>query len=210
MGPVGVVVTEPMADITTGACEGAAGYDQRPQARASVDQGAAACFTHHGAEEVMGVVFRQTVRVDEIGVKGEIAKGTGCVVDGIWWIDEVAVRYAHHGAWSSNLPLFESLPTPYAAVLGRLKVRWKPGNRVSCVRADWWRCRGVIVGSGESCGVTAWVGAEVGGFVHVDPKSIDVNAILWIKEAREFVVPIALRGWIEPVREGGDTGPDDT
>lgn len=158
----------------------------------------------------MGVVFRQTVRVDEIGVKGEITKGAGCVVDSIWRVDEVAVWYAHHGACSSNLPLSEGLPTPYAAVRGRLEVCWKPGNRVSCVRANWWRCRGVIVGSSESCWVTAWVGAEVGGFVHVDPKSIDINAIRWIKEAGKFVVPIALCCWIEPVREGGDTGPDDT
>lgn len=210
VGPIGVVVTEPMADVTTGTRESAASYDQRPQARATVDEGSAACFTHHGTEEVMGVVFRKTVGVDQIGVKSEIANGAGFVVDRIWWIDEVAIWQTHHGARSSNLSLFEVLAPSYTAGRGRLEIRWKSGNRVSCIRADWWRCRGVIVGGRESCWVTARVGAEVGGFVHVDPKSIDVNAIGWIKESGKFPVPIVLCSWIEPVREGGDTWPDDT
>ena len=198
-----------MADVTAGACEGAAGYDQRSQARATVDQSAAARFAHHGAEEVMGVVFRKTVGVDEVRVEGEIADGAGCVVDGIWWVDEVAVGHAHHGACSSDLSPFQGLAPPDAAGGGGLKVCWKPGDWISCVRADRWRCRGIIVGSGESCWVTAWVLAEVGGFVHVDPKSINVNTVGWTEEAGEFAVPIALGGRIEPVREGGDTRPDD-
>lgn len=158
----------------------------------------------------MGVVFRKTVGMDDIGVESEIAKGAGCVVDGIWWVDEVAIWQAHHRACSSDLSLFDGLPPPYAARRGGLEVRWKPGDWVPGVRADWWRCGGVIVGSGESCWVTARVGAEVGGFVHVDPKTIDVNAIRRIKEAGKLIVPITLRSWIEPVRKGGDTGPDDT
>lgn len=156
----------------------------------------------------MGVVLGKAVGVNEIGVKREIANGAGCVVDGIWWVDEVAVWQAHHAARSSHLSLFEALPPLYAAGGGGLEVCWKSGDRIACVRADWWRCRGVIVGGGERCWVTARVGAEVGGFIHVDPEGIDVNTIRWTEEAREFAVPIALGGRIEPVWEGGDTGPD--
>ena len=157
----------------------------------------------------MGVVFRETVGVDEIGVKGFIAKGAGDVVDGIWWVDEVAVRQTHHGTCSPDLSLFEGLTAPYAAGGRGLEVCWKPGDWVACVGADWWRCRGIIIRSGESCRVTAWVGAEVGGFVHVDPESINVHTIRWVEEAGEFAVPIVLGVWIEPVWEGGDTRPDD-
>ena len=91
VGPVGIVIAEPMANVAAGACEGAAGYDQRSKACAAVKHGAAARFAHHRAIKVMGVVFGKAVRVDQIGVDGEIAKGTGFVVDGIWWIKEVAV-----------------------------------------------------------------------------------------------------------------------
>ena len=209
MEPIGVVVAEPMADVTTGACERAAGYDHRSQAGAAIEHGAAACFAHHGAKEVMGVVFSKAVGVDQIGVEGEIADGAGCVVNGIWRINEVAIWQTHHGACSPNLSLLEVMPPPYAAGGGGLEVCWKPRDWVACIWADWWRCRGITVGGGESCWVTARVCAEIGGFVHVDPESINVNAIRCTEEAGEFAVPIALGSWIEPVGEGGDTRPDD-
>lgn len=207
--PIGVVVAEPVADVAAGACKGAAGYDQGSQAGPAVEHGASTRFAHHGAEEIMGVIFGKAVGVDEIGVKGEIANGVGCVVDGIWRVDEVAVWEAHHGACSSDLSLFEGLPPPYAARGGGLEVCGKPRDWVACVGADWWRCRGVAVGGGESCWVTARVGAEVGGFVHVNPECIDVNAIRWTEETGKLSIPIALSGWIEPVWECGDTRPDD-
>ena len=199
-----------MADIATGACEGAAGYDQRSEAGTAVEHGAAACFTHHGTKEVMGVVFGKAIRVDKTSVEGEIANGTGCVVDVIWWVNEVAVWQAHHSAWGSNLSLVKDLTPLYAARGGGLEVYWKPGDWVACVGADWWRCRGITVENGESCWVTAGVRAEIGGFVHVDPETVDVNAIRCTKEAGEFAVPVALGGWIEPVWEGRNPRPDDT
>ena len=156
----------------------------------------------------MGIVLRKAIGVDEIRVDGEITKGAGCVVDGIWWVEEVTVWQAHHGACSSNLSRPETLPPPYAAIGGGLEIGWKPGDRVACVWADWWRWRGVAVRGSESCWVTARIGAEVGGFVHIDPKTIDVNAIRCTEKAGELAVPVALSGWIEPVWEGGDTGPD--
>ena len=142
----------------------------------------------------MGVVFGKAVGVDKIGVDGEITKSTGFVVDGICRVKEVTVGQPHHGACSPDLSLFEDLPPPYAAGGRRLKVSWKPGNRVACVRADWGNWRGITVRGGESCWVTARIGAEVGGFVHVDPKPIDVDAIGWTEKAGEFAVPVALGG----------------
>ena len=147
--------------------------------------------------------------MDETGVEGEVAQGIGRVVDGVLWVNEVAVGQTHHGACSPNLPLLDNLAPPYPAAGGGLEVCGKPGDGVACIGADWWRRRGITVKDGESGWVTTWVGAEVGGFVHIDPKSIDIYAIRWTEEAGEFAVPIALGVGIEPVREGGDTRPDD-
>ncbi len=115
--PVGVVVAEPVANEASRTCEGAAGYDQGSESGAAIEQGAAACFAHHGAKEVVGVVFSKAVRMDEASVDSEVTDGTGSVVDGVWWVDEVAVGQPHHGACSSNLSLFESSssPAPYTA-----------------------------------------------------------------------------------------------
>ena len=206
--PIGVVVAEPVANVAAGACEGATGYDQRSKTGAAVEQGAAAGLAHHGAEKIMSIVFGKAVGVDETGVESEIANRTSCVVDGIWGVEEVAVWQAHHGTCSTNLSLFEDLPPPYAAGGGGLEICGKTRDWVACVGADRWRCRGVIISDGKSCWIKARVGAEVGGFVHVDPESIDIDAVRWIKEAREFAVPIALGGWVEPVWEGRDTRPD--
>ena len=156
----------------------------------------------------MSVIFSITAGVNEIGADGEIAQGTGCVVDGIWWGEEVAVGQTHLGACSSDLSLIEVLPPPNTAVGRGLEVCWETRNWVACVGAHGWHWRGITVRGGESCWVTARIGAEVGSLIHVNPESININAIRWTEERREFAVPVALGGRIEPVWKGGDTRPD--
>lgn len=207
--PVGIVVTKPVTNVAAGACKGAAGYDQRSKTGAAIKHGAAARFAHHRAVQIVGVVFGKAVGVDKICVDGEITKSIRAVVDGICWIKKVTVGQPQFGACSPDLSLFD-LPPPYAAVGRRLEVCWKPGNRVTCVRADRRNWRGITVRSGERCWITARIGAEVGGLVHVDPKPINVNAIGWTEKAGEFAIPVALGVFIKPIRESGDTRPDDT
>ena len=206
MRPIGIIVTKPVANVAAGACKGAASYDQRSETGATVEHGAATCLTHHRAKEVVSVVFGQAIGVDKIGVDGQITEGTSFVVDGIWRGKKIAVWQPHFGACSSNLSLYEG--SPHAAGVGGLEVCGESGNWVACIRADCWDWRWITIRGGESCWVTAWIGAEVGGFVHVNPKCIDVNAISWAEEAREFAVPIALGGWVEPVWKSGNTRPD--
>ena len=107
MGPVGIIVAKPVANVAASAGKGAAGYDQRSETGATVEHGATTCFTHHRAKEVVSVVFGKAIGVDKIGVDGQITEGTGFVVDGIWRVKKIAVGQPHFGACSSDLSLFE-------------------------------------------------------------------------------------------------------
>jgi len=51
--------------------------------------------------------------------------------------------------------------------------------------------------------------AETGGFVHVDPESVNIYAGLSIEEAIEFAIPVTLRAGCKPIWESRDAGPDD-
>jgi len=55
--------------------------------------------------------------------------------------------------------------------------------------------------SGIGRRIGAWVWAEVAGFVHVDPESIDVESAVGVEEREELVVPVALCSRSEPIGE---------
>jgi hypothetical protein len=57
--------------------------------------------------------------------------------------------------------------------------------------------------------VAGEVAGEIGGLIHVDPQSIDVDPSLWVKKECELVVPVCRDVLGEPVGESSYTRPDD-
>ena len=49
--------------------------------------------------------------------------------------------------------------------------------------------------------------AETGGLIHVDPKRVNVNSCVFVEEAGEFVVPVALCVLGKPIRKDGCAWP---
>ena len=143
MGPIGIVVAKPVANVATGAGKGAAGYDQRSETGATVEHGATTCFAHHRAKEIVSVVFGKAIGVDKIGVDGQVTKGTGLVVDGIWRVKIIEVGQPHFGACGADLSLFER--SPHAAGVGGLEVCGESGDWVACIRADCWDWRWITI-----------------------------------------------------------------
>ena len=50
---------------------------------------------------------------------------------------------------------------------------------------------------------------ETGWLIHVDPKTIDINAIFGVEEELKLVIPVVADILGEPVGKHGNTGPDD-
>ena len=91
-----------------------------------------------------------------------------------------------------------------------LEVCWEARNGSWRSKAHgWWPWR-VASGRCFCLWVQARVVAEVAGFVHVDPESVNVNTGFRAEEAAKLAVPVRLCTWSEPIRESCHTRPDDT
>ena len=106
----------------------------------------------------MGVVFREAVGVDQVGVDGVVAERAGGVIDHVRWVDEVSAWQTLLGAWSLSLE----------SRVGRLEVCWEARKGIPG-RSDGWRLGREFVVSCETFRIRAWVDTEVGRFVHIDP-----------------------------------------
>ena len=109
---------------------------------------------------------------------------------------------------TTRTPLHSHTPlNPLRGLSLRLEITGEAGNMARRRANRWWRGWQVII-----FGILGWVfagiWAEIGGFVHVDPETVDVDAIVCAEEAVEFVIPVALGVGVEPVRVDGCAGPD--
>lgn len=135
--------------------------------------------------------------MDDISIKGLIAERPSSVSNFVRRRNEISIRQSI---------LATSRATLLAILLGLEIIResWNSARRLANRRS---RGRKVVI-LGVLLGIGAWVGTEIGGFVHVDPETVDVDAIVFAEKAVEFVVPVALGVGVEPVRVNSCARPD--
>jgi hypothetical protein len=124
---------------------------------------------------------RCAFRKGALGVRrGISSEPWGCVDIVVWWV------------WrSTRLEFWWE-----ARDLARLRAKSRARRRETAIFRRLIRVVGEVV--------------EVSSFVHIDPKSIDINASVGVKEREELIVPVFLNVRVEPVREGCNSGPDHT
>lgn len=152
-----------------------------------------------GPIKVVGVIFHKTISMHYVSINGMITERPCSIGDLIRRRNEISIRQA-------------KLLTGAATLLARsdrLEIIWEAGN-MTRRRANWRRCRRKIVLLGISCRIFARVGTEVGGLVHVDPETVDIDAVLRAEEAGKLVVPPGLSVGVKPVGVNGHTGPNGT
>jgi hypothetical protein len=192
------VVTKPLADLRACTSKGRASNDQRSETRPTGEHSIAGCSRHHRPVEIVcrrlqwmlgfhkwkrrtGVIFYQPIRMNDIRMGRAVADVRERISNRVWWIQKI------------NLPSILSLLNLFIAL-----------HRVQCIRGrrsgPSWRHLLVL---GLLVRVVAWVGAEARRLVHVNPCTVDIDAIRGVEEEFEFVVPEGLGGRMEPV------GPDD-
>lgn len=239
VAPLRLVVSQPVTNLGARAGKGAARDDQGAETRSTRQHSIVRGRRHHGAVEVVGVVHGQAVLVDQVGVDGVVGDATlvrvprvlvgGLVVDGVLGVQEItagktllvtlalvactvsiARSRVDDGQTAAASVDLERLNLAIALVgtTARLEIARPAGQRTRR-RADrrWGRrithSGGIRVGTGE-------VAREVAGLVHVDPQSVNVQAGLGVEKGLELAVPVRLSVRGEPIREDGDTRPDNT
>jgi hypothetical protein len=202
--PVREVVAEPLADFGARAGEGAARDDDGAAGGTAREHGLPALGRHHGAEEIVRVVHDEAVCVDSVDVDCVVGYATCAVAlevaDGIRGDEKIVAGKALHGTVLSF--------AVGGGCGGGLEGWWEAGDG-SRWGMGWWRRWREALRRCLLCWVAAGVVAgEVGGFVHVDPKAVNVNSCLWVEEYLELVIPIACSCWVEPVGPNCNARPD--
>lgn len=144
----------------------------------------------------MRVVFNISPSVCEIRVDRLHAQGPGRIVDLIRRVDKFTTREADFIMSRVSL-----------AVRRRLEISWKPWQWTWATRPNSRGIRGEVVVFRVLRGILAWIGTHIGGFVHVDPEAVDVDAGRCVEDAVEFAVPVVLDVRMEPVWECSDSRP---
>lgn len=145
--------------------------------------------------EVVSVILRMTVSVHDISINGMITERPSSVGDRVWRREEISARQA------------ELRTRAATALSNRLEIFGEPRNLTGW-GADWWRCWREVVFLGVKGRVFTRVWTEVGGFVHVDPETVDVDAVIRAEEACKLVVPPGLGLRVKPVGIDGHSRPD--
>ena len=147
----------------------------------------------------MHVIFNKTIRMYQIRENRLVAQGPSIVVNHIRGIDKITARQPH------LLLLFHWSGALRVALRGLELVR--ETREWAGVLTDRWRSRREVVVPLPLPRVLAGVVAEVGGFVHVDPETINVDANVAVEENVEFVGPEVAGPGVEEVGVHGYTGP---
>lgn len=203
----------PVADV--GACtgKGAAGDDERADGGAALEHRFPRRRAHHRAVEIVRVIFGIAALVDDIRVDSLVADGAGLVGNLVPGVNQVSTGETELlGLILFSLALGPNFGHGVASLhagsrRGRrsragLEIGREPGD-VAWRGADWGSGWGEAVLLGVFCGVGAGVRAKIGGFVHVDPEAVYVDAVVLAEELAKFFVPVALGLGVEPVWEDG-------
>jgi len=144
-------------------------------------------------------------RMDNVSINGFVTDGPSSISKLIRRRNEVAMRQS-----KLETSLAALLATCSLDILVRLEVIREAGN-IARRLADRRRRRRQVVILSVLLRVVAWPGTEVRGFIHIDPKTVDVDTIMLIEESLELIVPPLLCDvGVEPIREDGYAGPDST
>lgn len=137
--------------------------------------------------------------MDNVGVDGLVAKGPGFIADHVRRVDQVTVRQSNFGSLGGPL---------------------RRGRGLEITRESWQRAwvAGTNGGSGRrqvviprvTLGIAAWVRAEVGRLVHIDPQAVNIDAGLAVEELGKLVIPVLLDVRVEPIGIRSHTRPDGT
>lgn len=152
------------------------------------------------AVEVVCIIIDITTSMDEVSVDRFQAELSRSIGDLVWRGNEVATR-------QSSLRSRSSL---HGALRGRLEIRWETGQWTRVTSSHRWRRGRQVVISHVSLGILAWVWAEVGGFIHINPQTVNVDASVGVEEVVELAIPVLRDVRVKPVGESSDTGPDNT
>jgi hypothetical protein len=203
--PSAQVVSQPLANILARTSKGGASDDHRTASGPPFQQSLAGCSRHLSAVQVVHIKLNVAIVVNDVGVESEVRESTVSfdsvlVVDLIVRVQVVPTRGANVLCFLTlrkGRTLVESALSVGRSVSGepwrcvgdavsgirlstRLELRREARDlsrlRTEC-RARWWErtgFRGVL-------GVCV-EGVEVGGLVHVDPQSIDVDSGLGVEE----------------------------
>lgn len=199
---------KPMTDMCTGTGKGAACDDQGPNIGPALKHGLARRRAHHGAVQIVGIILRIALaRMDDTGINGLVAERTSSIGNLIRRREQIPIRQT--SLLALGVPTLHARPLTvlFRCTLGWLEASWESGDlarRLTNSRGS----RGKVVLRRVRLRVPTGPGAEVGSFVHVDPETIDVNAILVVEEPVEFAVPVCLGVGVEPVGEHGHARPD--
>lgn len=131
----------------------------------------------------------------------------------------VATSFAHHSSVQIVCIIFSPVPTMDEISLGSLVaeaarcildlVRWKekvPIRETLLITIALSASDATNLRRGIFVLITGEV-AEAGGLVHVDPKCVDVDSSIFVKESSKFIVPVALCVLSKPIRKDGCTRP---
>jgi hypothetical protein len=148
----------------------------------------------------VGIIFSESVGMNEVRGDSVIAKRSAYVVDSILRIDEISSRKAFH---------FPPISPPGSNVLLRLAAVRRCLN---------WPLSGGCIGKNQRTNESrfcneafrrvARIVAEVGRFVHVNPESINVDSSAFIEERTKLTVPVCLRLVVEPIGICGGSWPN--
>lgn len=154
-----------------------------------------------GTVEIVSIVLGIPITcMDNISSNGLVTERASSIVNLIRRRNEIAIRQPK---------LATSLAALFAVLL-RLEVIGKARNSARRLASRRRRGRQIVI-FGVLLGVAAWPGTKIGGFVHVNPETVDVDTVVLIKELLELIVPPLLCGVrVEPVRVDGYAGPDGT
>lgn len=232
--PVGNVVTEPFANRVAGASKGGASDDEGAEARTAGKHGSAGLNRHHGAVKVVNIIFSQAILVDGIGIHGLVRETalvgvprvqvSSLVVNRILGEEKVTARKTKLLAGSNvsldslltlsnkNITLGRGLNGQGLLLLafGSLGLEDARPARELPGRSPHSRRLRRVADSGFLGVVAGEEAREVGGFVHVNPETVNVNARARREELSKLIVPVLGDVGGEPVGEDRDTRPYDT
>jgi len=130
--PVTDIVSEPMAHIRSSAQECASSNDKRSVLRPAREHSISRVVWHHCAVQVVRVVLNQTVIVNEIGIDCLVWKTARCILDTVWWVNQITTRQAHH-----TTGVLLATDHKCRCRGRRLEVRWKAWQSNRWRVSDW-------------------------------------------------------------------------
>ena len=171
--------------------------DQRPYTRAALLHRMSRSLPHGITVDIVRIVFHISLAsVYRVGGDGLVADKAKHIGDLIRGVEEIP-------AWKPNFA-----PLNGALYRTRLKIGWKTGKGTRAARSDSWWCWRIVVFNSELfrvCTARKW--AKIGGFVHINPQAININASFRTEEVVELSIPEGLGSGVEPIREGRNTRP---